>query len=248
MMTKRPKFIAYYRVSDAKTQGKSGLGIAGQKADVQSFVHSRGGEIIGPEYTEVETGKDNQRPELAKAINRCRKTGATLLVAKLDRLSRDAGFLMTLRNSGGIEIAAANMPEANTIMFMVMAGMAQQEREYIAERTVRALAEAKKRGTKLGGFRANAPDISQFHKQGVIANKKRADEEAEFVREDIEPLVQKKLALRVIAKMLSDAGVLTPHDQVLRKAFKFDETNRKPWSAQGVKNVIKRLGIERHDA
>jgi DNA invertase Pin-like site-specific DNA recombinase len=137
------------------------LGLEAQQEAVHQFVRTRGGEIIAPEYIEVETGKNNDRPELAKALARCRKPGACLLVAKLDRLSRDAGFLMTLRNSG-VEVAAADMPEANTLMFMVMAGMAQQEREYISARTKAGLAAAKARGTKLGGYRESAVDIRKY--------------------------------------------------------------------------------------
>lgn len=229
MMAKKPKFVAYFRVSDEKTQGRSGLGIAGQKTDVENFVRSRGGEIIAS-FTEVESGKNNDRKELAKAIMRCRKTGACLLASKIDRLSRDAGFLMTLRGSG-IELAAANMPEANTIMFMVMAGMAQQEREYISERTKAALKAAKERGTKLGGFRENAPDIRAYYKQGVLANRAKAEETAEFHRDDIEPLVREGLSLRAIAAALNEASIQSPR--------------KKAWSAQGVANVIERLGIDR---
>jgi DNA invertase Pin-like site-specific DNA recombinase len=230
MMAKKPKFVAYFRVSDLKTQGRSGLGIEAQQADVRQFVRARGGEIIAPEYVEIETGKNNDRPQLAKAITRCRKTGATLLVSKLDRLSRDAGFLMTLRNSG-VELAAANMPEANTLMFMVMAGMAQQEREYISERTKAALKAAKARGTKLGGHRANAADIAQYQAQGVQANVAKAQDRAEFHRDDIEPLVREGLSLRAIAVQINAAGILSPRGGA--------------WSAQGVKNVIDRLGIDR---
>jgi DNA invertase Pin-like site-specific DNA recombinase len=243
MMARKPKFVAYFRVSDEKTQGRSGLGIAGQKDDVGNFVRGRGGEIIAS-FTEIESGKNNDRAELAKAILRCRKTGACLLVAKLDRLSRDAGFLMSLRSSG-VELAAANMPEANTIMFMVMAGMAQQEREYISERTKTALKAAKDRGTKLGGFRENAPDIRAYYKQGVLANRAKAQDTAEFLRDDIEPLARTALSLRAIAAALNDAGILTPRSKSLYDAGNLTPENKKAWSAQGVANVIERLGIDR---
>lgn len=244
MMTKKPKYVAYFRVSDEKTQGRSMLGIEAQQEDVRQFVKARGGEIIAPEYVEVETGKKNDRPELAKAIMRCRKTGACLLVAKLDRLSRDAGFLMTLRNSG-LELAAANMPEANTLMFMVMAGMAQQEREYISERTKAALKAAKARGTKLGGPRQNAPDIWAYHKDGVRANRAKADATAEFLRDDIEPLARSALSLRAIAAALNESGILTPQSKSLYDAGKLTAESKKAWSPQGVANAINRLGIVR---
>lgn len=228
-MGSHPRFIAYCRVSTTR-QGRSGLGLEAQQKAVRQFVSSKGGEIIAPEYIEVETGKSNTRPELAKALLRCRKTGACLLVAKLDRLSRDAGFLMTLRN-GGVDLAAADMPEANTLMFMVMAGMAQQEREYISARTKAGLAIAKARGSKLGGFRKDAADISKYQAQGVEANRLRAQRHSELVREDVESLAASGLSLRRIASHLNKAGILSPRQQA--------------WSAQAVSNTISRLKISR---
>ena len=228
-MEKKPRFVAYCRVSTAR-QGRSGLGLEAQQDAVRQFVTARRGEIIAPEYIEVESGKDNDRPELAKALLRCRKTGACLLVAKLDRLSRDAGFLMTLRNSG-VELAAADMPEANTLMFMVMAGMAQQEREYISARTKAGLAIAKARGQKLGGRRKNAADIRLYQAQGVQAVRTKALKGAELIRDDVELLAESKLSLRAIASRLNEAGILSPQ--------------RKTWSAQGVANIMTRLGINR---
>src|SRR4051794_18406747 len=127
------KFVAYLRVSTAK-QGRSGLGLEAQQSAVRQFVAGRGGKIIAPEYVEVETGKRNDRPELEKALKRCRLTGATLVVAKLDRLSRNAAFLMTLRDSG-VDFVAADLPEANTMTVGVMAVVAQHEREAISHRT-----------------------------------------------------------------------------------------------------------------
>ena len=98
------KFVAYLRVSTAR-QGRSGLGLEAQREAVRQFVDGRGGKIIAPEFVEVESGKRDGRPELTKALKRCRVTGATLVVAKLDRLSRNAAFLMTLRDSGGEFVA-----------------------------------------------------------------------------------------------------------------------------------------------
>jgi DNA invertase Pin-like site-specific DNA recombinase len=113
MKDTKPKFVAYLRVSTDR-QGKSGLGLEAQRTAVHQFVAQRGGEIIAPEYREIESGKVNNRPELEKAMKRCRLTGATLLVAKLDRLSRNAAFLMTLKDSG-VPFVAADMPDANTL-------------------------------------------------------------------------------------------------------------------------------------
>jgi DNA invertase Pin-like site-specific DNA recombinase len=97
-----------------------------QQTAVRQFVAGRGGRIIAPEFVEVESGKNDKRPELQKALNRCRVTGATLVVAKLDRLSRHAAFLMTLRDSG-VDFVAADLPEANTMTVGVMAVVAQHQ-------------------------------------------------------------------------------------------------------------------------
>ena len=147
MAQKSSKFVVYLRVSTAK-QGRSGLGLEAQREAVQRFVAERGGKIIAPEFIETESGKRNDRPELAKALKRCRATRANLVVAKLDRLSRNAAFLMTLRDSG-VQFVAADLPEANTMTVGVMAVVAQYEREAISARTKAALAAAKARGTGL---------------------------------------------------------------------------------------------------
>ena len=161
--------------ASAPRQGRSGLGLEAQRETVRQFVASRGGRIIAPEYVEVETGKRNDRPELVKALKRCRATGATLVVAKLDRLSRNAAFLMTLRDSG-VQFVAADLPEANTMTVGVMAVVAQHEREAISARTKAALAAAKRRGVKLGGPRPGAPSIRRYQKLGVAAAQAKAAE------------------------------------------------------------------------
>ena len=104
------KFVSYLRVSTAR-QGKSGLGLDAQREAVRQFVTSRAGRIIAPEFVEVESGKRDDRPELVKALKRCRLTSATLVVAKLDRLSRNAAFLMTLRDSCGVKATQAKAHE-----------------------------------------------------------------------------------------------------------------------------------------
>jgi DNA invertase Pin-like site-specific DNA recombinase len=159
MKDSKPKFVAYLRVSTDR-QGKSGLGLDAQRTAVHQFVAQRGGEIIAPEYREIESGKVNNRPELEKAMKRCRLTGATLLVAKLDRLSRNAAFLMTLKDSG-VPFVAADMPDANTLTIGVMASLAQHEREMISKRTKAALEAARARGTKLVAY-ASARQISRY--------------------------------------------------------------------------------------
>src|SRR5262245_1721096 len=137
------KVIAYYRVSTA-AQGRSGLGLEAQRDAVRGFCKGRECSILG-EYTEVESGKSNDRPELDKALEHDRVTRASLVSAKLDRLSRNAAFLLQLRDSG-VSFIAADMPEACHLTVGILALVAQQEAEAISARTKAALAAAKARG------------------------------------------------------------------------------------------------------
>jgi len=219
------KFVAYLRVSTAK-QGRSGLGLEAQREAVRQFVVSRGGKIIAPVFVEVETGKRNDRPELDKALKRCRRTGATLVVAKLDRLSRNAAFLMTLRDSG-VDFVAADLPEANTMTVGVMAVVAQHEREAISQRTKAALAAAKARGRTLGGFRAGAADIAKYQHEGVAAVRLRASQAAEERREAIAELQRESLSLNAMAARLNGDSVRTSRGG--------------RWTATAVKRTIARL-------
>ncbi len=219
------KFVSYLRVSTAK-QGRSGLGLEAQREAVRQFVAGHGGKIIAPEFVEVETGKRNDRPELVQALKRCRLTGATLVVAKLDRLSRNAAFLMTLRDSGA-DFVAADLPEANTMTVGVMAVVAQHEREAISQRTKAALAAAKARGRRLGGFRAGAPNIARYQPQGVVAVRQRALHAAEERREVIEALQRENLSLNAIAARLNIDSVRTSRGG--------------KWTATAVKRTMARL-------
>lgn len=143
------KFVAYYRVSTDK-QGKSGLGLEAQQEAVSTHLAHCGGEII-EHFTEIESGKKNDRPELERALRKCRLTGATLVIARLDRLSRNASFLMSLMDSKA-KFVYADMPEANNFTVQIMAVMAEYESKLISERTKAALQAAKARGgVKLAG-------------------------------------------------------------------------------------------------
>lgn len=157
--------VAYYRVSTAK-QGKSGLGLEAQRAAVVAHVGSPLAE-----YVEVESGKRNDRPQLQAALDYARLTGATLVVAKLDRLSRNAAFLNTLLDSGQ-PIAFADMPHADRLTIGLMAQLAQWEREAISKRTKEALGAAKARGRKLGGDPGNLPCVSAVGRQRSIESRK----------------------------------------------------------------------------
>jgi len=141
------RLVAYERVSTAR-QGRSGLGLEAQRSAIDAFAGSRGAEVFA-RFTEVESGRKNDRPELKKALDLARLTGATLVIAKLDRLSRNAAFLLTLQASG-VRFLACDMPEANDLTVGIMALVAQQEREAISRRTKEALAAAKARGVTLG--------------------------------------------------------------------------------------------------
>jgi len=140
------KYVCYYRVS-TKGQGKSGLGLNDQMEIVQRFL--REGDIIFEEFTEVESGRKSNRPKIQEAIRACQKFGAKLLIAKLDRLSRNVAFVMTLRDSG-VDFVACDLPDANTLTVGIMVTFAQHEAERGSERTKAALAQKKVQGFKLG--------------------------------------------------------------------------------------------------
>jgi DNA invertase Pin-like site-specific DNA recombinase len=141
------KYVAYMRVSTSK-QGASGLGLEAQTEAVRAFATSRHGETKA-QFIEVESGKKNDRPALAEAIAQAKRIGATLLIAKLDRLARSVALISTLMETG-VDFVAADMPDANRFVLHIMAAVAEYEREQISARTKAALAAAKARGTELG--------------------------------------------------------------------------------------------------
>jgi len=139
--------VSYFRVSTQK-QGASGLGLEAQRATVADYAKRAGGTIVA-EFTEVESGKKNSRVQLAEAIAAAKRTGATLVIAKLDRLARNAAFIFALRDAG-VCFVACDIPEANTLTVGIFAVMAQHEAELISTRTKAALQAKKMRGDKLG--------------------------------------------------------------------------------------------------
>lgn len=139
-------YVAYYRVSTQK-QGQSGLGLEAQRGAVIQFVRDPG-QII-KEFTEIESGKNNNRQQLTAAIAFAKQNKATLIIAKLDRLSRNASFIFTLRDSG-VDFMCADMPDANTLTVGIFAVLAQHERELISSRTKAALTAKRNQGHKLG--------------------------------------------------------------------------------------------------
>jgi DNA invertase Pin-like site-specific DNA recombinase len=207
-------YVAYYRVSTDK-QGQSGLGLEAQQAAVASYRDS-----IIAEFTEIESGKVDQRPQLALALEQCRKHNAAILIAKIDRLSRDAAFLLALRKAG-VDIVAADMPHAGTLEFGIRAVVAQHEREEIARRTKAALAAAKARGVRLGSPNPSA---------GGAVTAQAADDYAATVAPIVRSIVANMGAasLRAIAKQLQAESVQTPRGGTT-------------WSPSQVSNLLQRL-------
>ncbi|NCU32285.1 MAG: recombinase family protein [Candidatus Moranbacteria bacterium] len=139
-------YIAYYRVSTDR-QGKSGLGLGAQQKAVKNFINES--DQIIESFTDIESGKNDNRIELAKALDLCNKHGYTLLIARLDRLSRNLSFIATLMDSN-IKFKCCDMPEANEFTIHIFGALAQQQRKYISDKTKQGLAIAKERGVKLG--------------------------------------------------------------------------------------------------
>ena len=158
-------------------------------------------EVIG-QFVEVQTGKDDNRPELMKALELVRATGAELLVAKLDRLSRKVSFIANLMEDRKVSLRVATMPSADKFQLHIYAALAEQEREFISIRTKGALAEAKARGVKLGGLRDDTG-----RRNAVLQAKAR--ERAERVAGIILPLKSQGATLREIAATLNKSGVPT---------------------------------------
>jgi DNA invertase Pin-like site-specific DNA recombinase len=201
------KAVAYYRVSTDK-QGRSGLGLEAQQAAVRAFLDGKGWPPLA-ELTEVESGRRSDRPELAKAMAACRLYGATLVIAKLDRLSRNAAFLLTLRDAG-IEFVACDMPDANRLTVGIMAMVAEDEAERISARTKAALAAAKARGTALGGFRGYVPSAAD-RAAGAATLSARAKATAAALLPTVRELqAAGVVSLSGIARELTRRGIPTP--------------------------------------
>ena len=198
-------FVSYLRVSTER-QGRSGLGLDAQRKAVSDFVSAARSRSIA-EVVEVESGSRASRPKLAEALALCRLHGAALLIAKLDRLSRDAHFLLGLQKAG-VRFVAADMPDANEMTIGIMAVVAQAERRMISERTKAALAAAKARGQKLGGRPENLRNGAAGSAAGVATRQRRAQERARDLAPVIIQLRQEgALSLGQIAAGLTARGI-----------------------------------------
>src|SRR4051794_3984608 len=200
-MTRR--FVAYYRVSTDK-QGRSGLGLEAQRAAVREYLTSKGWPPVA-EFVEVESGRKSDRPELAKALDRCRLCKATLVIAKLDRLARNAAFLLSLRDAG-IEFVACDMPDANRLTVGILACVA----EAIGARTRAALTAAKARGTRLGGFKGYRPTDADRTRAAAAKRGKAAEHAARVAPVVAEIRASGRISLRAIAEELNKRGIPSP--------------------------------------
>ena len=197
-------YTPYYRVSTQK-QSNSGLGLEAQQAAVRQFVPDLA--QLGQEFVEVESGKKNHRPQLLAAIAEARRTGATLLIAKLDRLSRNAGFIFALRDSG-VDFVCCDMPDANTLTVGLFAVIAQHERETISKRTKDALAAKKARGAQLGSPQ-NFTGAVIAQGQAAMQHNAREHQANRQAAQLAELLRAKGQTLWQIAAKLNEAGYRT---------------------------------------
>lgn len=200
------RFISYLRVSTAR-QGASGLGLEAQRKAVAGFLDGGRWTLLG-EIVEVESGKRSDRPKLAEALRLCRLHGATLVIAKLDRLSRDAAFLLNLQGAG-VRFIAADMPEANELVVGIMAVVAQAERKMISARTKAALAAAKARGVKLGGDRGTTISPEAREKSNAVRQERAARHAADLAPTVAELRASGLESLRGLAAGLNARGIPT---------------------------------------
>jgi DNA invertase Pin-like site-specific DNA recombinase len=223
-------FVAYYRVSTAQ-QGRSGLGLEAQQQAVRAYLDGGCWKLIG-EHTEVESGKLSDRPQLKVALEQCRLTGATLVIAKLDRLSRNVAFLAQLMDGTDVQFVAVDNPHATRFTLHILAAVAEHEAALISMRTKVALAAARARGKTLGGWRPTRrtgeprTPPGAFQAAATAATKAKADERAARVLPIARALRLEGMSLRRIAAELTQRHVAT--------------TRGGPWSATSVRNLLQR--------
>jgi DNA invertase Pin-like site-specific DNA recombinase len=224
------KVVCYLRVSTERTQGANGLGIEAQRATVAEFCN-RGGFTLAKEFVEVESGRNDARPVLAKALAHARRIGATLLVARLDRLSRSVRFIATVLDAG-VEFRACDVPDASRLLLHILSAVAEAEAVAISQRTKAALAAARTRGVRLGAenpaCRNLTSDAARTGRvRGAEANRAKAVADN---NSDVLPIViglrNSGRSLRQIAESLNGDGITT------RKGS--------AWTAVQVKRVLDR--------
>lgn len=214
------RYIAYYRVSTDR-QGRSGLGLEAQRAAVAAHLNGGAWELVA-EYTEVESGKRDDRPELAEALRHCRRAKATLIIAKLDRLGRNVAFIASLMESK-VDFVCCDNPHANRLMLHMLAAFAEHEREQISQRTKAALAAAKARGVQLGNPRLQ--ELQQHEK-----NRRQAEEYAAALAPIIEELQAGGItSVRGVRDELNRRAIATP-------------TGKGRWHLPTVHRLLERIG------
>lgn len=218
MVETAKKYVVYFRVS-TKSQGESGLGLSAQERDVDLFLQNYSDtpyEVLDT-FTEVQSGKNADRPVLKEALALARKTGAELLVSKLDRLSRRVSQIAALMEDKQLTIRVASMPHADAFQLHVYAALAEQERRFISLRTKQALARSDK---PKGGLRPGTKARNE-------ATRAAADAAALRVSNIIVPMRESGSTLQQIAEALNAAGVPTPRGR--------------EWKPMSVKNALTRL-------
>ena len=217
------RFVAYYRVSTDK-QGKSGLGLEAQQEAVRQHLNGGNWTLVA-EFTEIESGKKKDRPQLQKAIAATKLYGAKLIVAKLDRLARNVAFVSNLKESN-VDFVAVDFPDANRLTIHILAAVAEHEAVMISQRTKAALAVAKAKGAKLGGNRGSI--IDDAARQASAASRKA---KAQDRNTDLMPIIEDLKAagissLGAIAKELTARRIPTARSGM-------------SWTAMGVSRVLK---------
>jgi DNA invertase Pin-like site-specific DNA recombinase len=209
------KIVTYLRVSTVR-QGRSGLGLEGQRAAVEAYCTGTGSQIVR-EFVEVESGRHDERPKLAQALAFARRAKATLLCAKLDRLSRSLRFITTVLDSG-VEFAAADVPQANRLLLHILGAVAESEAKATSDRTKTALRAAKARGTRLGTHNPAVPLLTpDARRKGQALGSRANRQNAVEALSDLLPLVSKLrdegCSLREIAAHLNEEGHSTRTDR-----------------------------------
>lgn len=220
------KFISYLRVSTAK-QGISGLGVEAQRKAIEDYLNGGDWKLLR-EFVEIESGKkDVNRPMLHNALGACKRTGAKLLIAKLDRLSRNVAFIANLLESG-VEFVACDFPQANRLTVHILSAMAEYERDMISKRTKAALQAAKTRGAKLGSPKGLTEESGR---KGRVISKETRSKQANEYAARMYPVIKEYqtegLSLRAIARKLTADREVTPY-------------GKETWTATTVRNVLKR--------
>jgi DNA invertase Pin-like site-specific DNA recombinase len=215
------RYVIYTRVS-TEDQGRSGLGLEAQRRDIDLFLANfseEPWEVIG-EFQDVLSGKNDDRPQLAEAIKLVRQTGAELLIAKLDRLSRKVSFIANIMEDKRVRLRVASMPFADNFQLHIYAALAEQEREFISKRTKAALQVAKEKGRQLGGLR----DKTMKRNEAI---QRKANAEAEKLIKIIGPLREAGQTLATIAGTLND--------------MKVESSRGGTWTPMQVKRVLDRM-------